>query len=148
VFERFLSLVLRPLGFVTAAGGILSNLLDLDFIKELDLLRGFQGTLPHVAALAFYFLVNRIAGSWFCGLPEARVRTMTIKTGIAACIFFALALNYVVALPTSWFAGGGTLARAYATLLCYGLFYVFLGVALGECPKAGAAGSPSGASPA
>jgi hypothetical protein len=112
-------------------GGLADKIVDIDFLKELDLLKGFQGIRPHLMA----FLACVVAGIW----SRLRYKTRTDQKNdlsrrrwsTAAVVFFGPCLLLAfLPLPDTDFFQNMANTRWYLASLLYILFYLCLGASI------------------
>ena len=82
--------MLKWLGLAPAAGGALSNLWDLEFLKKLDLLHGLWGAAPHLVGIAIF-----VVARWRAVKRNATIPAADAERSRARFASFALALIIV-----------------------------------------------------
>jgi hypothetical protein len=129
---RTLASWVKLLGLVPGlVGGLLSRLLDFDFLKQFDLLKGFLGVTPHIAALALFCVGWLYFHSVSSGLRVDRQNRYRRRwTGIAFGLLVLVLLLALVPFPEDLFTPTLTLVRWYLATILYLAFYVSLAASL------------------
>jgi hypothetical protein len=90
---------LKWLGLLPAADGLLGQILDIDAMKELDLLRGYLGVVPPALGIVLFFILRYVASRWNAGeqaaVAEKRRQTAAIAAGVLFVLCVALWLLHV-----------------------------------------------------
>ncbi len=114
---------LKWFGLLPAAGGLLGQLFDLEFMKTLDLLHGFGGVTPHIVGIFCFGLARLAAANQNKQLSAADADRSRTVWGWSALVLFVLFLGLVsVTLPEDlspvghmalarWLTNAGSLAR-------------------------------------
>lgn len=91
---------LKWFGLLPAAGGLLGQLFDLEFMKTLDLLHGFGGVTPHIVGIFCFGLARLAAANQNKQLSAADADRSRTVWGWSALVLFVLFLGLVsVTLP-------------------------------------------------
>ncbi len=124
--------LLKWLGLVPAADGLLGQVLDVDSMKSLDLLRGYLGVFPHALGIVLFFVFRLLATRWNTGAPTAAAERRRLAATVAAAILFCVCV-------VLWFASVPETApqpiirgRWVVATLFYLSFYTCLGLSQPE----------------
>jgi hypothetical protein len=118
------------------ACGIADKIFDIDFLKELDLLKGFQGIKPHLIALMAYVIAGIRARNHYKTKPEAENDLSRRRWSTWALALFVLCLLIAnVPLPDTAFFETYAIVRWYIAAALYVFFYLCLGAATPDTPK-------------
>jgi hypothetical protein len=126
--------LLKWLGLLPAADGIVANLTDWDFMERFDLLHGFLGASPHIIGAVAFFLTRGVAvsrnKSAATDVAESRRRTGWIGALVffVVCVILSFA-PFPESTPPIIVEG-----RWWIAALLYLLFYCFLGYSEPELP--------------
>ena len=118
---------LKWFGLLPAAGGLLGQLFDLEFMKTLDLLHGFGGVTPHIVGIFCFGLARLAAANQNKQLSAADADRSRTVWGWSALVLFVLFLGLVsVTLPEDLSSSLIEWRWRLAAVL-YILFYAALG---------------------
>ena len=122
----------KLLGLVPGlVGGLLSRLLDFEFLKQFDLLKGFLGVTPHIAALTLFCVGWLYFHSVSSELQVDRQNRFRRRwTGIAFSLLVLILFLALVPFPEHLFAPTLTLVRWYLMTIVYLAFYASLAASL------------------
>ena len=111
----------------------LGQAFDIDFLERLDLLKGYEGTLPHLVAF-ICFVVGLIGFSlYIVDHPAHRPRVDRIRRALywVVPIAFVLSLNLVfIELPDTAFWSAQAGLRLKLTFAAYVVFFSGFGLLL------------------
>gem|GEM_PF-3068697 len=119
--------ILKWLGVLPAAGGFVANFFDVEFMKELDLLHGFYGSLPHLAGIGLFFIVRAAATRHSSSLAAARATRDRMIMGAAAAVLLVMLAVWTMAPLPEDLSPPLVLWRWRLAALLYILFYIALG---------------------
>jgi hypothetical protein len=119
--------LLKWLGLLPAADGVVANLTDPDFMGKLDVLHGFLGTSPHVVSIVAFFLTRGWAASRNktvaadVAIARRRIGWIGALALFAVCVILSFAPFPESTPPII------VMLRWWIAALLYFLFYCFLG---------------------
>jgi hypothetical protein len=119
---------LKWLGLLPAAAGLLGQVLDLDSVKELDLLRGYLGAVPPTLGIVLFFVLRYVAGRWNADAQATLADKRRQTAAIAAGVLFVLCVTlWLVRVPDT-FPPAIIEGRWMLATLLYLSFYGCLGL--------------------
>ena len=120
--------IVKWLGLLPAADGLLGQILDVDKMKEFDLLRGYLGAFPHAGGLLLFLSFRYAARRRNAGVAThvADRRKTGAAIWAAALILVCFGLWFVQMPDTysPWLIRG----RWIVATILYLLFYIFHGL--------------------
>jgi hypothetical protein len=109
-------------------GGIADKIFDIDFLKELDLLKGFQGVKPHLIALLAFVVAGIRARNYYKTRIERENDVSRRHWSTAALVLFVTCLLFAfVPLPETALFENLANTRWYLAAALYIAFYLCLG---------------------
>jgi hypothetical protein len=115
------------------AAQLIGQLVDIDFLQRLDLIKGFLGAWPHVVAFVGFTVFLIVPSLYLVSYPASAPKVERLRKPLYAIVLlaFVISLNLVlISLPDTEFWSDLTPARLWLTLVAYLVWVWGLGTLL------------------
>ncbi|HUH85219.1 MAG TPA: hypothetical protein VLX85_11450 [Stellaceae bacterium] len=128
------------------AAQLLAQLIDIEFLERLDLIKGFLGVLPHLIAVVGFVLFLIVPSLYLASYPASAARIDRLRKPLYAIVLiaFLVSLNLVlISLPDTAFWSDLTVVRLWLTVVAYLIWIWGLGALLASAALGAALRRPA-----